>query len=339
MGDEYPVVRLAAVQAAPVFLNREATVEKACRLILEAGRNGAKVVGFPEGFIPGFPQWFWFHTIESKEARQFYRRLFQNAVEIPSPAGEALAAAAREAGCYVVMGINEREPGTMGTLYNTALYLGPDGKLLGKHRKLIPTMGERLVHGCGDGSTLGVVPTDFGRIGSLICGENTNSLLRYTLLAQGERIHVALWPGFAHGDYQTMYDSIDIRCRNHAFEGKVFVISATGIISDEIKDAFCRDENDRREMPTDGGHSSIINPRGQFLAGPAGDGECILYADADLAESIDAKVVQDVLGHYNRFDIFDLRVNRKELKPITYLGEDSSEATDAPLGKGARQGS
>ncbi len=159
------------------------------------------------------------------------------------------------------------------------------------------------------------------------------------LLAQGERIHVALWPGFAHGDYQTMYDSIDIRCRNHAFEGKVFVISATGIISDEIKDAFCRDENDRREMPTDGGHSSIINPRGQFLAGPAGDGECILYADADLAESIDAKVVQDVLGHYNRFDIFDLRVNRKELKPITYLGEDSSEATDAPLGKGACQGS
>jgi aliphatic nitrilase len=313
------VVKLAAVQAAPVFLNREATVEKACRLILEAGRNGAKVVGFPEGFIPGFPQWFWFHTIGSQETKQFYRRLFQNAVEIPSPAVETLAAAAREAGCYVVMGINEKAPGALGTLYNSVLYIGPDGTLLGRHRKLVPTAGERLVHGRGDGSTLKVVETEFGPLGALICGENTISLARYTLLTQGERVHVALWPGFAYQGYKQQHDSIDFRCRNHAFEGKVFVISATGVISDEIKHALCRNETDLSSLAVDGGHSSIINPRGQFLAGPSAGGECILYADADLAESIDAKTQQDVVGHYNRFDIFDLRVNRKALRSISYV--------------------
>jgi nitrilase len=328
MGDDYPVVKLAAVQAAPVFLEREATVAKACRLILEAGRNGAKVVAFPEGFIPGFPQWFWFYKVGSPEAKQFYRRLFQNAVAIPSPAVDELAAAAREAGCYVVIGITEKEPGSLGTLYNTALYLGPDGRVLGKHRKLVPTAAERLVYGPGDGSTLGVVETDFGPLGSLICGENTISLARYTLLALGERIHVALWPGFAYQDCRLQHDAIDFRCRNHAFEGKVFVISATGLISEEIRDELCRDENDRRLLVSDGGHSSIIDPRGQFIAGPLAGGERILYADADLAVSVGAKSQHDVLGHYNRFDIFELRVNRRARPPIRFVDDEAADRAE-----------
>lgn len=322
MGDEYPRVKLAAVQASPVFLNREATIEKACGLILEAGKNGADVVAFPEGYIAGFPQWFWFHGAESRQAADFYRALFSNALEVPSKGVRDLQAAAKEAGCYVVMGFNEKEAGSMGTLYNSLLYIGRDGTILGKRRKLIPTITERLVYGRGDGSDLIVADADFGTLGALICGEHSNSFARYTMLALGEKIHVALWPAFPlKSHYQLKRDDIDFRVRNHAYEGKIFVISVTGIIDDAIKEIICRDENDWNEMATDGGHSSIIDPKGQFIAGPSQGGETILYADADLSLCVDGKCTHDVIGHYNRFDVFELRVNRKKHKPIHFVDE------------------
>src|SRR5690606_3085086 len=142
MGDVYPTVRVAAVQAAPVFLDREASIEKACRLIREAGEGGAKVIGFPEGFIPGHPLWYHFHPATTSESRRMAAELFKNSVEIPSAATDALCAAARDAGAYVVMGLCEKMPGTFGTMYNSQLFISPQGKIIGKHQKLVPTSGE-----------------------------------------------------------------------------------------------------------------------------------------------------------------------------------------------------
>lgn len=304
MGDVYAKLKVAAVQAAPVFLDREATVEKACQLILEAGRQGAEIIGFPECYIPGFPHWFTFHY--PQDCRGFFKELFKNAVEVPSEATERLGQAARAAKAYVVMGINEKEPRTLGTLYNTQLFIDRDGSLLGKHRKIVPTLFERLVHKGGDGSTLQVFPTAFGELGGLICGENTNSLARFALLAQGEKIHVAAWPAFATKDCDIYKRGIEIRTRYHAFEGKVFVISSTGIFSQEMVERLCDTEEKRRMVVDSGGFSAILAPNGDYLAGPLTSGEGILYADIDLEQIIEGKFSHDLIGHYNRFDLFTL---------------------------------
>lgn len=306
MGDTYPQVRLAAVQAAPVWLDREATVAKACRLIEEAADNGAKIIGFPEGFIPGFPDWYHWFMPRSAEALGFNKTLFKNAVEIPGTAVDAIGAAARRAHAHVVIGANERDKGTMGTLYNSQLFFGPDGALLGVHRKLMPTFTERLVHNSGDGSSMRTYATPFGAIGGLICGENTNSLARFALLAQHERIHVASWPAFILG--QRNFNAIDIRVKYHAFEGRVFVISACGILDDACLDAMGLSESQREAMPCRGGHSGILGPDGNYLAGPADDTAQIVYAEADLDKVIEGKLSHDLTGHYNRFDVFTLQV-------------------------------
>ena len=184
MGDVYPKVKLAAAQAAPVWLNREATVQKACSLIEEAGRNGAQIVAFPEGYLPGFPDWFNWYMPRSPESIRFSKELIKNAIEVPSPATDELCAAARRAGVYVVMGMNERDPGTMGSLFNALLFISPEGEILGVHRKIVPTSTERLIHWFGDGTSLRTYETPYGALGGLICGENTNSLARFALLAQ-----------------------------------------------------------------------------------------------------------------------------------------------------------
>lgn len=317
MGDVFPKVKLAAAQVAPVFLNREATVQKACEIILEAGRNGAGIIGFPECYIPGFPHWYQFFKAEDRESKMFFRELFKNAVVIPSPATDELCAAAREANVYVVMGLNEKEPGTTGTLYNTQLFISNNGEIMGKHRKLVPTNTERLVHTGGDGSTLNVFPTEYGELGGLICGENTNSLARYAMLAKGEKIHVAAWPAFVMPKSVHQHRAIDFRVQNHAFEGKLFAISVTGVFSEDMIDMMCPDDEARSLVIHDGGHSSIIGPKGEFLVEPS-SGEKIIYADVDMEDCIEAKMSHDVIGHYNRFDIFRLTVNEERWEKIHY---------------------
>jgi aliphatic nitrilase len=306
MDEAYPVVRLAAVQAAPVWQDRDATVEKACRLIEEAADHGAKIIGFPEGFVPGFPDWYHWLMPSSRESIAHNKRLFKNAIEVPSPSVDALGAAARRAHAYVVIGVNERDPGTLGTLYNSQLFFAPDGALIGVHRKLTPTNTERLVHSMGDGSSIRTYPTPYGAVGGLICGENTNSLARFALLAQQERVHVASWPAFTQG--KRNFDTIDIRTKYHAFEGRVFVISACGILDDACLDAIGLSAEQRAALPCRGGHSGIVGPDGNYLAGPVDDAAQIVYADADFERIVEGKLLQDVTGHYNRFDIFTLQV-------------------------------
>ena len=311
MGDVLPTVRVAAVQAAPVFLDREATTEKASRLIREAGANGAKLVGFPEGFIPGHPLWYHFVSASSARGRQLATQLFLNSVEVPSPTTDRLCQVAREAGVYLVMGFCERLPGRTGTMYNSQLFVSPRGEILGKRQKIMPTGGERLVHTLGSGDGLRPVETEFGPVSALICGENSNPLAVFALQAMGARIHVASWPSH-FSETQPMLDAIEISTRALAYQGGVFVINSVGLVGDEMVEILAVTDEDRKFLKRrqqENGGASIIGPRGRFLAGPMGPGEGILYADLNLNEIVTRKVIQDFAGHYNRPDLFTLTVN------------------------------
>ena len=329
MGDVYPTVRLAAAQAASVWLNREATVQKACSLIEEAGRNGAQIVAFPEGYLPGFPDWFNWYMPRSPESIHFSKELIKNAIEVPSPATEELCAAARRAGVYVVMGMNERDPGAMGSLYNALLFIDPEGEILGVHRKIVPTSTERLIHWFGDGTSLRTYETPHGALGGLICGENTNSLARFALLAQQERVHVAAWPAFAIRQQRTSHEGIDIRVRYHAFEGRIFVISAASVLTDDYMDALGLTAAQREELAFRGGHSGIVGPSGNYIAGPVDDTEQIVYADADMEDVIEGKLTHDLTGHYNRFDLFTLLMKQAPREALRIEKENDSDGFEA----------
>ena len=256
--------------------------------------------------------------------------LFKNAVEVPSPTVDRLCREARDNHAYVVMGINERVPGTMGTLYNTMLFIGRDGEVLGRHRKIMPTFAERLVHAAGDASGLRVYPTAFGEIGGLICGENTNPLAKFALFAQGEKIHVASWPAFPTAANQVNREGASLRTRAVAFEGKVFVLAAAGVFDQRMIDMLCDTGERRRLVATSGGNSAIVGPNGQYLAGPLPEGEGILVAEMDLEQIVEAKIVHDVTGHYNRPDLFTLTVDRRPRSLTRFLDRGAGEGEAVP---------
>lgn len=308
MGDKYAKFMAAAVHAASVFLDRDASIEKACRLISEAASKGAKLVVFPESFIPGYPFWIWTHT--PTQGAPLFREFFSNSVVVGSPETERIGAAARQAGAYVVIGISEKEGGT---LYNTLLYFDDRGHVIGRHRKLQPTHVERTVWGRGDGSGLNVYETPHGRIGGLICGEHTMDLARYALTSQGEQVHIAVWPAVSaitHDPTSSFFDEMtSAAARHHAFAGQTFVINVQSRIDEDVLQRLGL--VGREDMiRTGGGWSAIIAPNGQILAGPNRDEEAILYAEIDLSMIVDIKYVFDSSGHYSRPDVLRLLVNR-----------------------------
>jgi predicted amidohydrolase len=306
MGDTLPKFTAAAVQAAPVFLDRDATIDKACGLIDEAAKAGAQLIVFPETWIPGYPFW---HTTPQVFAGKLYAELWKNAVEVPSEATQRIADAARKAAAYVVVGLNERDTAGRGTLYNTLLYFAPDGTIVRRHRKLVPTFTERTVWGFGDGSDLELVQTPLGRLGGLICWEHEMTLAKYALYAQGEQVHCAVWPA-----YSGQNDHIDFGMRQYAFEGACFVVSSCGVV---LPGAYPKALGG---APKANGGSAIVSPRGAYLAGPLYDTEEILYADVDLEDAIREKHSRDVAGHYARPDVFQLVVNRRP-KPVARFTE------------------
>ncbi len=315
MGDVSPVIRGAAVQAASIFLEREASTEKACALIREAGDNGARIIAFPEGFIPAHPIWFHFHSGTDATATALSTELFKNSVEIPGPEVTALGDATRDADAYVVMGLCEREPGTFGTMYNTQLFLGPDGSVLGKHQKLVPTVGERLVHRAGGPDTFGSIPTGFGPISGLMCGENSNPLAIFALTAENVRVHVMSWPNHFPKISVPMADIALTMAKSFAQMSKAFVISAAGVVTDRMREMIAGGDDDHLDFlarPEVGGGSVIVGPDTRILAGPVdGDREEIIYADMDLDRGVTMKLRHDLSGHYNRPDVFRLLVNTK----------------------------
>ncbi|MDR7387504.1 MAG: carbon-nitrogen hydrolase family protein [Armatimonadota bacterium] len=327
-GDRLPRVKVAAVQAAPVFLNRERTTERACEWILEAGRRGAKLVVFPEGFIPGHPLWYHFYPATDPRSGELATRLFLNSVEIPSRTTEALCESAREAGVYVIMGLCERRPGTFGTLYNTQLFIAPDGTLLGKHRKLVPTVGERLVHTGGFGDTLRTFPTDFGRVGGLICGESSNPLAVFALMAEYPHVLAVSWPNRFPKRGMSCPERALVVGRALALATKAFVVNACGTLTDEMRELLVYTEEDRAILWDDRstGGSNIVGPGGSVVAGPMGAEEGVLVFQADLNECVAEKVRHDFAGHYNRPDVFQLRVNASA--PRIYVREGEGEGAE-----------
>ena len=311
MGDTYPTVRVAAVQAAPPVNDRDGATEKACRLIREAGRNGAQLIVFPEGFIPSHPNWFHHHIATSPKAADYMAELFKNSVEIPGPVTDRLGTAAREAGAIVVMGVCERLADTLGTMFNSQVYIGPDGSVIGKHQKLMPTAAERLVHTGGHGDTFGVFPTAFGPMSSLVCGENNNPLAVFSLAAQHTRIHAMSWPPYVSPTAASVRGFAELASRNFAEVAGAFVVSACGVLDeDSITKLSPSAEHEAwlREPGSTGG-SIIVAPNGKVLAGPMGNEEGILYADCDIELAVRRKIGRDYAGHYNRADVFQLTVN------------------------------
>jgi nitrilase len=331
LSDRYPTVRLAAAQVAPVFLDREATIAKACDVIREAGGNGADLVAFPEGYVPAHPLWFHFHPVTSPPSSAMSIELVNNAVVVPSADTDALCAAARAAGCTVVIGICEKTASSMGTLYNSQLVIGRDGTILGCRRKIVPTVGERIVHSAGAGDSVRVFPTEFGAVSGLMCGENSNPLLTYTMQALGARVHVASWPSFFNRSVD-MQAIADVAGRSIAYQNSCFVVNSIGAVSPEMEERLPATDEDRAHMRESAGRggTAIYAPGGRVLAGPLGGGEEILYADADIGRIVPRKIVHDYAGDYNRFDIFQLAVNVTPPAPSILVGGPRPEADSSP---------
>jgi len=303
-------VTVAVVQAASVAFDRKRTLEKALSLTRDAARQGAKLVLFPEAFVSGYPRGLDFGAVvgaRSDEGREDFRRYFESAVDVPGPAVDTLSKAARANSVYLVIGVIERE---RGTLYCCVLFFAPDGTFLGKHRKVMPTASERLIWGYGDGSTLPVFSTPFGRLGAVICWENYMPLLRTYMYAQGIEIYCA--PTADHRD------TWSATMRHIAAEGRCFVLG-------------CNQFNRRRDFPKNyrtafgdapdtvisRGGSCIVDPFGKFLAGPNFEDETILVAELDRGQLPKARFDFDAVGHYSRPDIFRLIVDDQPKPPVS----------------------
>ncbi|WP_214105366.1 carbon-nitrogen hydrolase family protein [Acrocarpospora catenulata] len=309
-------VKVAAVQAAYVLMDQKACLDRSIELLHRAVAAGARIVVLPEVFIPGSPIWADTRRIWDGD-EDWYALLVDQAVVVPGPVTDALGGAARDTGAYLVIGVQEREPHGA-TIYNTTLYFGPDGTLLGKHRKLMPTGSERTVWGMGDGSTLPVLDTPFGRLSGLTCWENYMPLARYYLYGQGVDIWAAPTLAPSDGWIATM--------RHVALEGRCYVIGVNPCVHmDQIPADFPdRDRLWSREANgewVDSGNSVIIDPAGTILAGPSRHEETILYADLDLARVHAARRKFDPTGHYNRPDIFQLSVDLRPRTPIRSIEE------------------
>jgi nitrilase len=302
----------AVVQAAPVAFDVEATLAKVERLTAEAAGGGAQLVVFPEAFVSCYPRGITFGAAvgsRTDEGRVWFRRYWESSVDVPGPVVERLGAIAAEHGVHLVIGVIERDGGT---LYCTALFLAPSGECLGKHRKLMPTAAERLVWGFGDGSTMPVLDTPLGRLGAVICWENYMPLLRMSMYEKG----IQLWCAPTADARETWGASM----RHIACEGRCFVLSANQFArrSDYPSDYPLEAEPD--EVLCRGG-SVIVSPLGDVLAGPAVEGETILRAELDLARIAEAKYDLDVVGHYARPDVFTLSVDERPARPVVYEDE------------------
>ncbi len=305
-GDTWETYRVAVVQSTPVFLDRDATIEKTCTLIAQAAAKGARLIAFPEVWISGYPVWLsdapgaalWGHG----PAREVYRRLVANSITVPSPQVDRLGEAAREARAYVVIGVHELDGGT---LYCSQLFFAPDGTLLGVHRKLMPTYEERMIWGQGDGSGLLVLDTELGKLGGLLCWEHWMPLTRQAMHEQTELLHVACWPD--------VNDVHQIASRHYAFEGRAFVLAAGTVLRTRDLPADLPLLQEIPSGPDDliqRGGSAIIGPDGEYLAGPVWDEETIVTAEIDPGLAVEERLTFDAAGHYNRPDVFSFSVDR-----------------------------
>jgi nitrilase len=309
MNDSFPQVRVAAIQAAPVLFDREATIARMAERVAEAAAQGARLVVFPEAYVPAYPRGFSFGAVvgsRTEEGRDLWARYWAASVAVPGPAADAIAAIAREHHVYLTVGVVERDASHGGgTLFCTLLYYGPDGSYLGKHRKLKPTGSERLIWGEGDGSTLTTFDTEWGRVGGLICWENYMPLARAAMYAKG--LHIYLAPT---ADCRDTWQST---LQHIATESRCFVVGCNQYVHRSMvpADVPCAHEIDAMPEELCRGGSAIYGPLGDLLAGPLYGEEGILVADLDLREITRSRYDFDASGHYARPDVFRLEVDER----------------------------
>ncbi len=320
MNQKKKAFRAAAVQLAPVLFDRDGTTEKVIKAIAKCGQEGIRLAVFPETIIPNYPYFAWVQP--PAVIAELHGRLYEQAVDIPGPVTDAVGEAAKKSGTVVVLGVNERNGGS---LYNTQIIFDSDGSLLAKRRKIMPTFHERMIWGWGDGSGLKVFETAAGRIGALICWEHFMPLARYALMAEREDIHCSHFPGSMAGD--SMSKQIDAAIRHHAVESGAFVINATGWLTDKQKAEICIDESLMRYLKG-GICTAIVAPYGLYLAGPLPEGEDMAVAEIDLNAVVRQKNVLDTAGHYSRPDILRLFIDRSARKVVEDMSPDFQELSD-----------
>ena len=311
-------IRAAAVQIAPVLNDRDGTTEKVVASIVEAAGRGAELIVFPETFVPSYPYFSFVQPAVQMGASHL--ELYDQAVEVPGPVVTAVAAVARKHGMVVVLGVNERDHGS---LFNTQLVFDADGEVVLKRRKITPTYHERMVWGQGDGSGLRAVDTAVGRVGALACWEHYNPLARYALMADHEEIHCSQFPGSMVG--QIFADQMEVTIRHHALESGCFVVNSTGWLTDAQIVAITPDPKLQKAL-RGGCHTAIISPEGRHLCTPVTEGEGMAVADLDLSLITKRKRMMDSVGHYARPELLSLLHNRDPQPAVHPVGESPAPA-------------
>ncbi|CAH1648391.1 MULTISPECIES: carbon-nitrogen hydrolase family protein [unclassified Chelatococcus] len=310
---------VAAAHTSSILLDREACIAKACALIEEAGRSGVELLCFPETFVPGFP--YWINLYPPGQQYGIHVSYLNQSVDLSAGDLNPVCEAAARAKVTVVLGISERDGGTM---YNAQVFIGADGRLLGKHRKLQPTFAERMLWGQGDGSTLSVFDTPVGRVGGLICYEHMMNLARQALIVQGIELHCASWPTFASsaGRGSAFDVTVETVMRAHAITGQCFVIVAENPVTAQYLEAMETALGPQEVLGVGGGCSTIYAPNGDIIAGPhKGSEETLVIAEIDLDAIARAKVLVDTAGHYARPGVLDLVINRRPLTGFSETGQ------------------
>lgn len=319
-----PAYKVAACHVAPVFLDKAATVQKALSLIAEAARHGAQLVVFPESFIPAFPIWsgLWSPIYN----HDLFLAMTENSIFVPGPELGLIAACAKQHQVFVSIGISEKSPISVGCLWNTNILISDQGQMLNHHRKMVPTFYEKLTWASGDAAGLQVVDTRLGKIGALICGENTNPLARYSLMAQGEQLHISSYPGVwptrppqEGGNYDNLAAN-RIRAAAHCFEAKVFGIVCAGFVDKQQRDFLVARDPLVAEIvdASSQAASFFVDPTGAQIGETLQKEEGVVYGEINLRACIEPKQLHDLVGYYNRYDIFDLQVTRQRDTPISW---------------------